>query len=157
MEFLVDLYDATLLNVEGKMDCDMLSQNKVRFTFTFIEPYPSSVLVEMQEVEEGPIHPLTQDGFIAKVNANSSFAWGSFLGGSGDDGGACIALDRSDNVWTTGYTTSTDFPTPGGFDTNYNGGTPFGDAFIAKILNLPSAPLAPTLDPIYDGGVLGDG
>ena len=63
--FLADLYDATLLNVEGKIDCEVLSQNKIQFTFTFIEPYPSSVLVEMQEVEEGTLHLLTQEGFVA--------------------------------------------------------------------------------------------
>jgi hypothetical protein len=64
-EFLADLHDATLLNVEGDIGSDVLSQNKVRFTFTFIEPFPSSVLVEMQEVEEGPIHPLSREGFVA--------------------------------------------------------------------------------------------
>ncbi len=63
--FLADLHDATLLNVDGKVDSSDLSQNKLRFTFTFIEPYPSSVLVEMQEVAEGTIHPLTQEGFVA--------------------------------------------------------------------------------------------
>ena len=64
-EFLADLHDATLLNVEGNIDSDDLSHNKLQFTFTFVEPYPSSVLVEMQEVEEGTLHPLTQDGFVA--------------------------------------------------------------------------------------------
>jgi hypothetical protein len=64
-EFLADLHDAILLNVEGSIDSDDLSQNKLQFTFTFEEPYPSSVLVEMQEVEEGTLHPLTQDGFVA--------------------------------------------------------------------------------------------
>lgn len=63
-EFLADLDDATLLNVEGKINSDDLSQNKIQFTFTFIEPYPSKVLVEMQEVEEGTLHPLSQEGFI---------------------------------------------------------------------------------------------
>jgi hypothetical protein len=63
--FLADLHDATLLNVEGKIDSSNLSKNKVKFTFTFIEPYPSSVLVEMQEVAEEPVHPLTQEGFVA--------------------------------------------------------------------------------------------
>jgi len=63
--FLADLHDATLLNVDGKIDSKVLSQNKLSFTFTFIEPYPSSVLVEMQEVEEGTLHPLSQEGFVA--------------------------------------------------------------------------------------------
>lgn len=45
-EFLADLYDATLLNVAGRIDADVLSQNKLQFTYAFIEPYPSSALVE---------------------------------------------------------------------------------------------------------------
>jgi len=64
-EFLADLHDATLLNVDGKIDSKVLPKNKLSFTFTFIEPYPSSVLVEMQEVVEGTLHPLTQEGFLA--------------------------------------------------------------------------------------------
>ena len=64
-EYLADLHDAVLLNVEGRIDSEDLSQNKLQFVFTYDVPYPSSVLVEMQEVEEGCLHPLTQEGFIA--------------------------------------------------------------------------------------------
>lgn len=64
-EYLADLHDAVLLNVEGRIDSDVLSQNKLQFVFTYDVPYPCSVLVEMQEVGEGPIHPLTREGFVA--------------------------------------------------------------------------------------------
>ena len=64
-EYLADLHDAVLLNVEGSIDSDVLSKNKLQFIFTYDVPYPSSVLVEMQEVEEGLTHPLTQEGFVA--------------------------------------------------------------------------------------------
>ena len=64
-EYLAELHDAVLLSVEGRMDSEDLSQNKVQFVFTYDVPYPSSVLVEMQEVGEGLIHPLTQEGFVA--------------------------------------------------------------------------------------------
>ena len=64
-EYLADLHDAVLLNVEGRIDSDVLSQNQLQFVFTYDVPYPSSVLVEMQEVEEGLTHPLTQEGFVA--------------------------------------------------------------------------------------------
>lgn len=63
--FLADLDDATLLNVEGSIDSQDLAQNTLRFTFSFIEPYPCTTLVEMQEVSEGPLHELTQEGFVA--------------------------------------------------------------------------------------------
>jgi hypothetical protein len=64
-EFLADLHDATLINVDGRIDSDDVSQNRFQFTFTFVEPYPSSVLVELHEVEEGTLHPLSQEGFVA--------------------------------------------------------------------------------------------
>jgi hypothetical protein len=74
----------------------------------------------------------TSDAFVTKVNANGqSLAWSSYLGGSGDDSGNGIVVDGSGNVYVTGYTTSTDFPTPGGFATTYGGGT--WDAFVTKV------------------------
>lgn len=83
-----------------------------------------------------------QDAFVAKINANGTRAWGSYLGGSSYDFGAKIAVDGLGNAWIKGGTDSTDFPATG-FDQSYNGGTTTvfhgaGDAFIAKI----SDPLA---------------
>ena len=72
------------------------------------------------------------DAFVAKVDATgSSLVWSSYLGGSDSDEGYGVAVDGSDNVYLTGYTASTDFPTTGGFDTTF-GGAPF-DAFVAQV------------------------
>jgi hypothetical protein len=71
----------------------------------------------------------SNDAFVAKVNANGTLAWGSFLGGIGGDNGSGISIDSSGNAWVAGYTAGTDFP-GGGFDTTYNGGS---DAFVAKV------------------------
>jgi hypothetical protein len=74
------------------------------------------------------------DGFIAKINADGSLAWSSYLGGTEYDEASGIAIDAAGNAWVTGWTRSPDLAV-GGFDTSYNGG-PFsdqGDAFIAKI------------------------
>jgi hypothetical protein len=65
VEFLAEIEDTVLQNIDGRIDSEDLSQNTFRFEFTFVEPYPGSVLVEMQEVEEGATHPLTKEGFIA--------------------------------------------------------------------------------------------
>ena len=69
------------------------------------------------------------DAFVAKINADGTLAWSSYLGGSADDGGMGIAIDGNGNAWVAGNTRSTDFAS-GGFDTTYNGGA---DAFVAKI------------------------
>ncbi|MBM4031477.1 MAG: LEPR-XLL domain-containing protein, partial [Planctomycetes bacterium] len=73
-----------------------------------------------------------KDAFVAKVSGAGGFAWASYLGGSGtDDGYAIAVVGSSGEAFVAGETASTDFPTSGGFQTAYGGGT--GDAFVAKI------------------------
>jgi MYXO-CTERM domain-containing protein len=81
----------------------------------------------------GPLDAFVTDAFVTKVTAAGGLAWSSYLGGSGWEEGLGIAVDGSGNVYVTGYTSSTDFPTPGGFDTMHGGGTIFGDAFVTKV------------------------
>lgn len=51
------------------------------------------------------------DGFVAKINpTGSGFVWASYIGGSQRDVPYDIALDSSNNVYVTGYTSSLDFP-----------------------------------------------
>ncbi len=63
------------------------------------------------------------DGFVVKLNAaGTGLTYGTFLGGTGDDGGHDLAVDGAGNAYVTGYTYSTDFPaTPGAFNTDHNG------------------------------------
>jgi Beta-propeller repeat len=78
----------------------------------------------------------TQDAFVAKLNPTGTIAFTSYLGGSGGpsgdfDEGIAIALDSSGNIYVTGSTTSTDFPTVSAI----NGGTALqgpNDAFITE-------------------------
>jgi hypothetical protein len=71
------------------------------------------------------------DAFVAKVNpAGTALVYAGFLGGSGGDGGGCIAVDASGNAYVTGGTNSADFPAVVGPDLSFNGGW---DAFVAKV------------------------
>ena len=70
-----------------------------------------------------------RDGFVAKINADGTLAWSSYLGGNGEDACTAIAIDASGNAWLTGLTMSSDFAN-GGFDTTLDG---LSDAFVAKI------------------------
>ena len=51
------------------------------------------------------------DGHITQFKSDgTAVLYSTYLGGSGDDVAAAIALDPQDNVYVAGYTTSTDFP-----------------------------------------------
>ncbi len=71
------------------------------------------------------------DVFVAKLNtAGSALAYSTFVGGSGKDHAYGIAVDTAGAAYVAGYTESSDFPTPVGYDVTYNGG---GDAFVFKL------------------------
>jgi hypothetical protein len=72
------------------------------------------------------------DVFVAKLNAgDSGLVYASYLGGSGDDFGAQLAVDSAGDTYVTGNTGSANFPTTtGAFDMAYNGNI---DAFVAKV------------------------
>ncbi len=86
------------------------------------------------------------DAFVTKLNAaGSALIFSTYLGGSGLDVGQGIAVDASRNVYVTGGTFSTDFPTtPGALKTVYGGGA--YNAFVSKIsgISLPVCKLSTT-------------
>lgn len=92
------------------------------------------------------------DAFATKVDSSgTSLAWSTYLGGSADDLATALAIDVLGNVYLTGETYSTDFPTPMGFDTMLNGAS---DAFVAKITTIA---MLPTLTwASYLGGTFDD-
>jgi len=81
----------------------------------------------------------TSDGFVTELNSTGTgLVWSSFLGGTGTDKTAAITLDVSDDVYLTGETASTDFPTTtGAFQQAFGGGA--DDAFVTEINNLGTA------------------
>lgn len=75
------------------------------------------------------------DGVVFKMNSNlTSLLWSTYIGGTDDDGCYAIAIDDSLNVYTTGGTSSSNFPTTlGAFNTAYSGG--ITDGYVSVIKN----------------------
>jgi hypothetical protein len=76
------------------------------------------------------------DAFVVKFNSSGQRVYATYIGGTGTENGLAMFADNSGNLYLTGQTTSTNFPTlnPGGgayFSGTNNGGT--GDAFITKL------------------------
>ena len=64
----------------------------------------------------------SDDAFVAKINPagqrSADLVYSTYLGGSGTDHGFSLAVDSSGNIYSTGFTSSADFPTsPGAFQT----------------------------------------
>ncbi|HEX8370743.1 MAG TPA: SBBP repeat-containing protein, partial [Pyrinomonadaceae bacterium] len=76
--------------------------------------------------------------------------YSTYLGGSGADSGRSIAVDAGRNVYVTGSTTSTNFPTANPLQSNNAGGS--GDVFVTKINAAGNAIVYST----YFGGSVGD-
>lgn len=72
------------------------------------------------------------DAFISKINKEGTgLLYSTFLGGSSSDGNFGIAIDAYRNVYVSGGTRSSNFPTTkGAFDTTYNGEV---DVFVTKL------------------------
>jgi uncharacterized protein (TIGR03437 family) len=80
------------------------------------------------------------DAFAAKINASgAAFGYVTYLGGSRDDRGMGIAVERDGSAWIAGHTLSMDYPvTDDGAQRRYAGEAApereaFGDAFLLKL------------------------
>jgi hypothetical protein len=72
------------------------------------------------------------DAFVAKLGTTGALSYFTYLGGTKADAATGIAVDSLDNVYVTGSTVSTDFPTSGAvFQPTYGGGN--ADSFVAKL------------------------
>ncbi len=71
------------------------------------------------------------DVFITKMSGDGTvLVYSTYLGGSGDDTGYGIAVDGSGNVYVTGSTESTNFPTKNAYQATNGGGS---DVFITGL------------------------
>lgn len=72
------------------------------------------------------------DAFVSELTPTGALSYFTYLGGTHADEGDGIAVDPGGNVYITGTTASTDFPTQGAvFQPAYGGGNT--DSFVAKI------------------------
>jgi Ca2+-binding RTX toxin-like protein len=86
------------------------------------------------------------DAFVSKLSAaGNSLIYSTYLGGSGDDKGYRIAIGNGNNVYVTGETNSTNFPTANAIQSIIGGGR---DAFVTSINSSGSA----LVDSTYLGG-----
>jgi len=87
------------------------------------------------------------DAFVSKLDAaGCALLYSTYLGGSGGDGGAGIAVDAAGSAYVSGSTSSTNFPTANPLQAASGGG--LTDAFVSKLNAAGSALLYST----YLGG-----
>ncbi|MGH9466241.1 MAG: SBBP repeat-containing protein, partial [Terriglobales bacterium] len=112
--------------------------------FPTLNPYQGT----LSPGQSGPDY----DAFVSEISADGTkLIFSTYLGGTGDDRATGIALDSSDAIYVTGYTSSTDFP---GASTSTIQASNHGDtdAFVTKL-----APGGASLDySTYLGGSLND-
>ncbi len=74
------------------------------------------------------------DVFVFKLNsAGNDLVYSTYVSGSINDYSYGIAIDGSGNVYVTGSTYSTDFPTVSAYDDTGDGSTSYRDAFVFKL------------------------
>jgi hypothetical protein len=71
------------------------------------------------------------DAFVTKISADGTgLVYSTYLGGSGDEGSTDLAVNSAGDVYATGSTGSTDFPTVNPIQSTNHGGS---DSFVTKI------------------------
>src|SRR5207247_5384277 len=82
-----------------------------------------------------PAYAGNNDAFVVKLNpGGSALVYATYLGGSGADSVASLALDAAGNCYVTGATQSADFPTtPGAFSTSKASPPLLTSGFVTKL------------------------
>ncbi len=99
-------------------------------------------------------HAGVYDAFLSQLNsAGNALSFGTYLGGSGSDGGNGVALDASGNIYVAGVTGSYNFPTLSPIQASLGGGN---DVFVTRFgsggVPGPQAPSGATVSPSSGSG-----
>jgi hypothetical protein len=108
--------------------------------FAYVTGYTTSTNFPLSHpfqfnLNDGDLTSTNGDAFVTKVDPlGITLVYSSYLGGSGKDVGNGIAVDAVGNVYVTGTTGSTNFPTVNPIRAQCGGcGHGSNDAFVAKI------------------------
>jgi len=106
-----------------------------RASILAIDPTNSSTWYVASGASLGTGGVPAQHAFVAKLDSSGTIQWATPLGGSGQDVARALALDPQGNVYVTGQTYSTDFPTLNPFQAELgrNSGFSTANAFVSKI------------------------
>lgn len=123
-ELIIDpILASTFLGGSWDEECNSIAIDKDGNTYltgwTLSDDFP---------VTDGSYHSLYTDCycfdvFVSKFDGDLKHLLSStFLGGDANDNSTAICIDKDDNIYITGYTSSPDFPTTrGAYDSSYNG------------------------------------
>ena len=91
------------------------------------------------------------NGFVTKLDPSApSYVFSTYLGGNACDSASAVALDTSANVYVTGQTNSSDFPTANAFQGAVASSIDF-DAFVTKLTTAGALTYS-----TYLGGTVGE-
>jgi hypothetical protein len=100
---------------------------------TYVTGFTTSSNFPLSSASQGSLSGI-QDAFVTKLNATASaLNFSTYLGGTGLDIGVGIALDGGNNIYVTGQTSSTDFPTVNPTQASSGGGS--NDAFVSEYVS----------------------
>lgn len=121
----------------------------------FSTDYPTNgTLAPFQASLSGP-----NDAFLtvlsSTIGGQAGLLYSTYLGGTGNEQGAGIALDSTNNAYITGFTSSTDYPVTSGVFQSVLGGGSGSDGFVAKF-NPAASGSASLIYSTYLGGSNGD-
>ena len=96
----------------------------------YIAGYTSSLNLPVLSAIRARFAGGASDAFIAKFSPSGDLLYSTYLGGKGNDYGRSVAVDQVGNIYVTGDTTSSDFPTWSPLQGSLKGSS---DVFVTKL------------------------